>query len=70
VHGKISSSSYFVILYYAYENIIFSCNTKAERTTLSNTDLDISVGSLVSIVGGTGEGKTSLVSEYWGRYLQ
>ncbi|KAL6278221.1 hypothetical protein ACE6H2_021822 [Prunus campanulata] len=34
----------------------------AEKPTLSNINLDIPVGSLVAVVGGTGEGKTSLVS--------
>ncbi|KAJ4837827.1 Canalicular multispecific organic anion transporter 1 [Turnera subulata] len=34
----------------------------AEKPTLSNINLDIPVGSLVAIVGGTGEGKTSLIS--------
>ncbi|XWS66689.1 hypothetical protein CRYUN_Cryun05aG0222600 [Craigia yunnanensis] len=34
----------------------------AERSTLCNINLDIPVGSLVAIVGSTGEGKTSLRS--------
>lgn len=37
-------------------------NLQAVRPTLSNINLDIPVGSLIAIVGGTGEGKTSLVS--------
>ncbi|XVF00520.1 hypothetical protein REPUB_Repub04eG0008100 [Reevesia pubescens] len=45
---------------------LFSWDSKAERPTLSNIDLDIPVGSLVAIVGSTGEGKTSLVSAMLG----
>jgi ABC-type Mn2+/Zn2+ transport system ATPase subunit len=41
-------------------------NYQAERTTLSNIHLDISVGNLVAVVGSTGEGKTSLVSAILG----
>lgn len=37
-----------------------------QSPTLSNINLDIPVGSLVAIVGGTGEGKTSLVSAMLG----
>ena len=33
---------------------------------MSNINLDIPVGSLVAIVGGTGEGKTSLISAMLG----
>ncbi|KAI0495107.1 hypothetical protein KFK09_025254 [Dendrobium nobile] len=44
----------------------FSWDSKEERPTLSNVNLDISVGSLVAIVGSTGEGKTSLVSAMLG----
>ncbi|KAK4801560.1 hypothetical protein SAY86_022047 [Trapa natans] len=44
----------------------FSWDAKAERPTLSNINLDIPVGSLVAIVGSTGEGKTSLVSAMLG----
>ncbi|KAF8030773.1 hypothetical protein BT93_D0072 [Corymbia citriodora subsp. variegata] len=40
----------------------FSWDSKAEKPTLLNINLDIPVGSLVAIVGGTGEGKTSLIS--------
>lgn len=39
---------------------------QAERPTLSNINLDIPVGSLVAIVGSTGEGKTSLISAMLG----
>lgn len=39
---------------------------QAERATLSNINLDIPVGSLVAVVGSTGEGKTSLVSAMLG----
>lgn len=34
--------------------------------TLSNINLDIPVGSLVAVVGSTGEGKTSLISAMLG----
>ncbi|XP_031131650.1 ABC transporter C family member 2-like isoform X1 [Ipomoea triloba] len=47
-------------------NGIFSWESKAERPTLSNINLDIPIGSLVAIVGGTGEGKTSLISAMLG----
>uniref|UniRef100_A0A803QEB7 ABC-type xenobiotic transporter n=1 Tax=Cannabis sativa TaxID=3483 RepID=A0A803QEB7_CANSA len=40
----------------------FSWDANADKPTLSNINLDIPVGSLVAIVGGTGEGKTSLIS--------
>lgn len=36
------------------------------RPTLSNINLDIPVGSLVAVVGSTGEGKTSLISAMLG----
>ncbi|KAG6735328.1 hypothetical protein POTOM_062110 [Populus tomentosa] len=38
----------------------------AERHTLSNINLDVPIGSLVAVVGSTGEGKTSLVSAMLG----
>ncbi|KAK3020240.1 hypothetical protein RJ639_045476, partial [Escallonia herrerae] len=44
----------------------FSWDSKAEKPTLSNINLDIKVGSLVAVVGGTGEGKTSLISAMLG----
>ncbi|KAI4303732.1 hypothetical protein MLD38_039329 [Melastoma candidum] len=44
----------------------FSWDSKPEKLTLSNINLDIPAGSLVAIVGGTGEGKTSLVSAILG----
>ncbi|KAL5716112.1 Canalicular multispecific organic anion transporter 1 [Ranunculus cassubicifolius] len=44
----------------------FSWDSKAERQTLSDINLDIEVGSLVAVVGSTGEGKTSLVSAMLG----
>uniref|UniRef100_A0A5B6ZCD8 ABC-type xenobiotic transporter n=1 Tax=Davidia involucrata TaxID=16924 RepID=A0A5B6ZCD8_DAVIN len=44
----------------------FSWDPKAEKPTLSNINLDIPVGSLVAIVGSTGEGKTSLISAMLG----
>ncbi|GLT85719.1 hypothetical protein SLE2022_038990 [Rubroshorea leprosula] len=39
----------------------FSWDSKAEKPTLSKINLDVPVGSLVAIIGGTGEGKTSLI---------
>ncbi|PSS35050.1 ABC transporter C family member 2 like [Actinidia chinensis var. chinensis] len=39
----------------------FLWDSKAEMPTLSHINLDIPVGSLVAVVGGTGEGKTSLI---------
>ncbi|KNA13623.1 hypothetical protein SOVF_112630 isoform A [Spinacia oleracea] len=44
----------------------FSWDSKAEKPTLANINLDIDIGSLVAIVGGTGEGKTSLISAMLG----
>ncbi|PON71683.1 ATP-binding cassette containing protein [Parasponia andersonii] len=44
----------------------FSWEPKTDKPTLSNINLDIPVGSLVAIVGGTGDGKTSLVSAMLG----
>ncbi|KAH7654349.1 Xenobiotic-transporting ATPase protein [Dioscorea alata] len=44
----------------------FVWDSKDERPTLSNINLDIPVGSLVAIVGSTGEGKTSLISAMLG----
>ncbi|XP_074269631.1 ABC transporter C family member 12-like isoform X2 [Silene latifolia] len=46
------------------ENGFFSWDSK--RPTLSNINLNISVGSLVAVVGSTGEGKTSLISAMLG----
>ncbi|XP_025884380.1 ABC transporter C family member 12 isoform X3 [Solanum lycopersicum] len=46
----------------------FSWDSKAEHPTLSNINLDIPVGELVAIVGGTGEGKTSLISAILGEF--
>ncbi|XP_077243837.1 multidrug resistance-associated protein 2 [Tasmannia lanceolata] len=44
----------------------FSWDSKAEKPTLSNIHLEIPVGSLVAVVGSTGEGKTSLISAMLG----
>ncbi|GAB2241604.1 hypothetical protein Droror1_Dr00018379 [Drosera rotundifolia] len=44
----------------------FSWDSKALKPTLSGINLDIPVGSLVAVVGGTGEGKTSLISAMLG----
>ena len=54
------------LLAISIKNGVFSWDTKAERTTLSNIHLDISVGSLVAVVGSTGQGKTSLISAILG----
>uniref|UniRef100_M4EUA4 ABC-type xenobiotic transporter n=1 Tax=Brassica campestris TaxID=3711 RepID=M4EUA4_BRACM len=48
------------------KNGYFSWDSKTTNPTLSNINLEIPVGSLVAIVGGTGEGKTSLVSAMLG----
>ncbi|KAG8652165.1 ABC transporter C family member 2 isoform X1 [Manihot esculenta] len=48
------------------KNGYFSWDSKAERPTLSNINVDIPIGSLVAIVGSTGEGKTSLISAMLG----
>ncbi|XP_042421454.1 ABC transporter C family member 2-like isoform X2 [Zingiber officinale] len=48
------------------KNGYFSWDSKAETPTLSNVNLDIPVGSLIAIVGSTGEGKTSLISAMLG----
>lgn len=48
------------------KNGYFSWEAKAERPTLSNINLDVPIGSLVAVVGSTGEGKTSLVSAMLG----
>uniref|UniRef100_A0A3N7FRF2 ABC-type xenobiotic transporter n=2 Tax=Populus trichocarpa TaxID=3694 RepID=A0A3N7FRF2_POPTR len=48
------------------KNGYFSWDSKAERPTLSNINLDVPIGSLVAVVGSTGEGKTSLVSAMLG----
>ncbi|KAK1686480.1 hypothetical protein QYE76_047328 [Lolium multiflorum] len=45
----------------------FSWELQAERPTLSNVNLDVPYGSLVSIVGSTGEGKSSLISAMLGK---
>ncbi|KAJ4837826.1 Multidrug resistance-associated protein 1 [Turnera subulata] len=47
-------------------NGTFSWDAQADRPTLSNINLDVPIGSLVAIVGSTGEGKTSLVSAMLG----
>ncbi|KAE9593921.1 putative xenobiotic-transporting ATPase [Lupinus albus] len=44
------------------ENGFFSWDAKAEKPTLSNINIEIPIGRLVAVVGGTGEGKTSLIS--------
>ncbi|KAF3782029.1 ABC transporter C family member 12, partial [Nymphaea thermarum] len=48
------------------KNGYFSWDTKMDKPTLSNINLEIPVGSLVAVVGSTGQGKTSLVSAMLG----
>ncbi|XP_027184362.1 ABC transporter C family member 2-like [Coffea eugenioides] len=48
------------------KNGYFFWESKADKPTLSNINLDIPIGSLVAIVGSTGEGKTSLISAMLG----
>ncbi|WCJ24252.1 multidrug resistance-associated protein 1 [Euphorbia peplus] len=47
-------------------NGYFSWDSKAETPALSDINVDIPVGSLVAVVGSTGEGKTSLISAMLG----
>ncbi|XP_040939884.1 ABC transporter C family member 12 isoform X2 [Gossypium hirsutum] len=54
------------LLAISIKNGNFSWDLKAEKPTLSNINLDVPVGSLLAIVGGTGEGKTSLISAILG----
>ncbi|XP_071742643.1 ABC transporter C family member 12-like [Rutidosis leptorrhynchoides] len=44
----------------------FSWDPNSPKPTLTDINIDIQVGSLVAIVGGTGEGKTSLISAMLG----
>ncbi|XP_055802160.1 ABC transporter C family member 12-like isoform X4 [Solanum dulcamara] len=60
-----SSLSLFAILRFPL-NMLPNVITQSEHPTLSNINLDIPVGELVAIVGGTGEGKTSLISAILG----
>lgn len=55
----------FFNFYASNINLLF---LQAEHPTLSNINLDIPVGELVAIVGGTGEGKTSLISAILGEF--
>ncbi|CAM8900430.1 unnamed protein product [Rhodiola kirilowii] len=48
------------------KNGFFSWDLRSEKPTLLDINIDIPVGSLVAIVGGTGEGKSSLVSAMLG----
>ncbi|XP_024982352.1 ABC transporter C family member 12-like isoform X2 [Cynara cardunculus var. scolymus] len=48
------------------KNGYFSWDSETSKTTLADINIDIPVGSLVAIVGGTGEGKTSLISAMLG----
>jgi len=44
----------------------FAWDATNEESTLSNINIEVEVGSLVAIVGSTGEGKTSLLSAVLG----
>lgn len=48
------------------KNGYFSWDPNATKPTLADINIDIPVGSLVAIVGATGEGKTSLISAMLG----
>ncbi|KAL4562252.1 hypothetical protein LXL04_034450 [Taraxacum kok-saghyz] len=48
------------------KNGYFSWDPNAQKPTLTDINIDIPVGSLVAIVGATGEGKTSLISAMLG----
>ena len=45
-----------------FENVSFSYSENKDKAVLRNIDLHIKSGAVVGIVGGTGSGKTSLVS--------
>lgn len=53
-------------LFAKFIDIYYSFCFQSEKMTLSGINLDIPQGSLVAIVGSTGEGKTSLVSAMLG----
>jgi len=48
------------------KNGAFSWEQNAANPTLSNINVEVKVGSLVAIVGSTGEGKTSILSAFLG----
>ncbi|KAL5977121.1 Canalicular multispecific organic anion transporter 1 [Asimina triloba] len=52
--------------YFSWDSKLSALLKQAEKPTLSNINLDVPVGSLVAVVGSTGEGKTSLVSAMLG----
>lgn len=58
---KSLSFQYVVVL----KPLFISC-FQEDKPTLSNINLDIPAGTLVAVVGGTGEGKTSLISAMLG----
>ena len=45
-----------------FKNVNFKYNNKADKNVLSNINLKINSGETIGIIGGTGSGKTSLVS--------
>ena len=45
-----------------FENVNFKYSEKAKRNSLSDIDLHIASGMTVGVIGGTGSGKSSLVS--------
>lgn len=44
-----------------FKNVDFSYSNNAENLTLENINLEISAGEMVGVIGGTGDGKSSLV---------
>lgn len=63
--GRISPASFFLSRDFG-ANFVSLFFPQVDKPTLSDINLDIQVGSLVAIVGGTGEGKTSLISAMLG----
>lgn len=60
---------YFMVSVFLLIAKIYSfptCLFQSQKPTLLDINLDIPAGSLVGIVGGTGEGKTSLISAMLG----
>ncbi|CAM6104569.1 unnamed protein product [Calypogeia fissa] len=50
----------------AIEDGTFAWDTSIEKPTLSSISFEVPVGKLVAVVGGTGEGKTSILSAILG----
>ncbi|KAK0579568.1 hypothetical protein LWI29_028056 [Acer saccharum] len=60
--SRVQSIRYDELLWFRKAQLL----SAVHKPTLSNINLDIPVGSLVAIVGRTGEGKTSLISAMLG----